>query len=295
MVNVQRHGQRSVAKTLIPLAVFLLVATRAAAQGVLEIPRQNSFQSGIGIVSGWKCTAGAITVSFNGGPQIPVVYGSDREDTRPVCNDANNGYVLLWNWNLLGDGRHTIQVFDDGVPFASATFTVVTPGEEFFTQGRATITVRNFPRTGETTTLRWQQSTQSFEMVARGAVTVSNVAGTYQYSGVLEANTCSVAPPSTQLAETIRITQQGAALTATTGFAGGVQLNGQLAPDQTFVLFSDPQETAFSAGCTQTLTVLVEGDFTTNVADTTFAYDFTGTCPITDCETIFLGSLTKTR
>jgi hypothetical protein len=51
----------------------------------------------------------------------------------------------------------------------------------------------------------------------------------------------------------------------------------------------------FSEGCTQTLTIAVEGDFTANVADTTFAYDFTGTCPVISCETIFLGSLTKTR
>jgi hypothetical protein len=276
------------------LLIFLFSPARVLAQGVLEVPQQNSFVNGIGNVVGWKCVAGVITVSFDGGQQIPVSYGSEREDTRPVCGDADNGFTLLWNWNLLGDGRHTAQVFDNGVPFASATFTVVTPEAEYFTKGRATVTVPDFPHAGETTTLRWQESTQSFVMVARGSVDVANIAGTYQYSSALTTNTCAFPPSDPPLQDTIRLTQKGAALTAITGFAGGLQLAGQIEPDETFVLSSGPQEAMLSGGCTQRLTVVVEGDFPANAIDTVFQYEFNGTsCAASNCESIFLGSWAK--
>ncbi|HEV8712584.1 MAG TPA: hypothetical protein VGX03_07125 [Candidatus Binatia bacterium] len=275
------------------LLSFPFVPARVLAQGALEVPRQNSFVNGIGNVVGWKCTAGVITVSFDGRPQIPVSYGSGREDTRPVCGDTDNGFTLLWNWNLLSDGRHTVRVFDDGVPFAEATFTVVTPGVEFFTKGRATVTVRNFPRTGETTTLRWQESTQSFVMVGRGSVDVENIAGTYQYSGALTTNTCSFSPTEPQLQDTFRLTQQGVTLTAITGLQGGLQLTGQIDPDETFILSSDPQETLLNDGCTQKLTVVVEGDFPANSIDTVFHYEINGACAASECQAIFLGSWSK--
>lgn len=277
----------------VTLLIFLFIPARALAQGVLEIPQQNGFLNGIGNVVGWKCVAGVITISFDGGPQIPVSYGSGREDTRPICGDANNGFTLLWNWNLLGDGRHTAQVFDDGVPFAKATFTVVTPGVQFFTKGRATVTVPDFPNAGETTTLRWQESTQSFVMVGRGSVDVDNIAGTYQYSSSLTTNTCTFSPTNPPLQDTIHLSQKGVALTAITGFAGGLELTGQLEPDQTFVLFSSPQEAPLNNGCTQRLTVVVEGDFSVNTIDTVFQYEFNGACAASACKSIFQGSWTK--
>ncbi|MEW6298897.1 MAG: hypothetical protein AB1671_14370 [Thermodesulfobacteriota bacterium] len=277
------------------LLSFTLIPALASAHGVLEIPQRNSFQAGVGVVSGWKCTAGTITVSFDGGPPIPAVYGSDRADTQPVCGDTDNGFVLSWNWNLLGDGRHAVAAFDNGVLFAYATFTVVTPGAEFFTTGRATVTVPNFPRTGETTTLRWQESTQSFVMVAKSPVDVRNIAGTYQYAGSLDANTCAFPPPGTRLTEAIHVSQQGAALTATTALAGGVQLSGHIEPDQTFVLFSNPRAAPSGDGCTQTLALVVEGNLSANSVDLTFDYDFTGPCPAAACKAIFLGSWAKER
>ena len=47
--------------------------------------------------------------------------------------NINNGFGLLFNWNLLGTGQHTIRVLADGGggEFARATFTVTTLGEEF--------------------------------------------------------------------------------------------------------------------------------------------------------------------
>jgi hypothetical protein len=43
------------------------------------------------------------------------------------------GQGMLWNWNLLGAGQHTVRVLADGVEFDSATFEVNTLGEEFVT------------------------------------------------------------------------------------------------------------------------------------------------------------------
>src|SRR5262249_18892816 len=95
------------------LLILLFGPARVLAQGVLEVPQQNSFVNGIGNVVGWKCTAGVITVSFDGGQQIPVSYGSGREDTRPVCGRADTGLTLLWNWNLLGGRLPTAPVLDN--------------------------------------------------------------------------------------------------------------------------------------------------------------------------------------
>ena len=37
---------------------------------VLENPAPSSFQSGIGVLSGWKCTVGTIIAQFDGGPSV---------------------------------------------------------------------------------------------------------------------------------------------------------------------------------------------------------------------------------
>ena len=99
----------------------------------LENPGDGQTYSGIGVISGWKCEAdGPLTVRFNGGRSIPLVYGSERTDTRSVCGDANNGFVAIWNWAHLGDGIHTARVYDNGVAFAETTFQVGTLGVEFW-------------------------------------------------------------------------------------------------------------------------------------------------------------------
>ena len=99
----------------------------------LENPGDKQVYSGIGAISGWKCeAAGPLTVRFNDGRSIPLVYGSERQDTRSVCGDANNGFVAIWNWGNLGDGIHTARVYDNGVAFAETTFQVGTMGVPFW-------------------------------------------------------------------------------------------------------------------------------------------------------------------
>src|SRR5262245_16548857 len=129
--------------------------------GVLENPPPGGFVSGISIISGWKCTAGTLTFTIDNGPLGNLVYGSSRSDT--PCTNLNNGFVVLWNWNLLGTGLHTIRVFDDGVQFAEATFTVTTLGEEFLRGAAGTYLLPNFD--GRNVIVQWQESLQNFVII----------------------------------------------------------------------------------------------------------------------------------
>ena len=130
--------------------------------GALENPGPASFQSGIGLVSGWVCAADVVELEINGGPRIAAAYGTDRADTAPRCGDRNNGFGLLFNWNLLGDGAHTVVAVADGVAFGRATFTVTTLGEEVLEGGQGKTVVADFPTPGEAVRLVWQQAQQNF-------------------------------------------------------------------------------------------------------------------------------------
>ena len=121
--------------------------------GILENPFSDSFQSGVGLFSGWVCDASQIEIEINDRPRLPAAYGTIRSDTAGVCGDTDNGFGLLFNWNLLGDGPHTVRAFADGIEFDSATFTVTTLGTEFLTGVRKTERLEDFPTRGETVTL----------------------------------------------------------------------------------------------------------------------------------------------
>lgn len=145
-------------------ALLFLFAPWASAEAArLENPGNDQFYSGIGAISGWKCdVSGPLTIRFNGGQPVSLIYGSERLDTRQVCGDMNNGFAVLWNWALLGDGRHTARVYDNGNLFAQATFEVRTLGTEFlrgFEGGNNT----GWP--GADLSFRWNESTQHFEVL----------------------------------------------------------------------------------------------------------------------------------
>ena len=130
--------------------------------GVLENPGPASFQSGLGLVSGWVCDAEVVELEINGGARIAAAYGTARADTAAVCGDADNGFGLLFNWNLLGDGTHTVVALADGEEFGRATFTVTTLGAEFVQGARGETVVTDFPSPGEDVHLIWQEATQNF-------------------------------------------------------------------------------------------------------------------------------------
>lgn len=132
------------------------------AQAVLEVPSPGSMESGVKLIQGWRCEPALIQVQIDAGPLFTAAYGTSRNDTIGVCGDAENGWGLTFNWNLSGDGMHTIRAFADGVEFGSATFSVQTLGAEFLTGLTGSVIVQDFPETGKNVGLEWQQSSQNF-------------------------------------------------------------------------------------------------------------------------------------
>jgi hypothetical protein len=139
-----------------------------AAQANLENPPSGtvSFQSGAGIISGWVCDANRIDIVFDGIHTLQAAYGTDRADTSSECDDANNGFGLLVNWNLLGDGTHTVQALRNGVVFGSATVVVHTFETQFLIGGKTDICrIPHVPMHDQDTFVQWQQSLQNFVIV----------------------------------------------------------------------------------------------------------------------------------
>ena len=134
-------------------------------QGYLENPGADSFQSGVGLLSGWVCEAERVEIELNGVPQ-EAAYGTERLDTAGVCGDTDNGFGLLFNWNLLGDGEHEVVAYVDDVEFGRATVRVTTLGVEFLRGAEGECVVDDFPALGQTVTLEWHQNSQNFVITA---------------------------------------------------------------------------------------------------------------------------------
>src|SRR5262245_20435943 len=87
-------------------------------QARLETPTPGSAQSGLGLVRGWVCNAKRVDLVFDTTTTVQAAYGTSRGDTTSRCGDDNNGFDYQVNWNLLGNGPHTVQALADGVEFA---------------------------------------------------------------------------------------------------------------------------------------------------------------------------------
>ena len=134
--------------------------------GYLENPGANSFQSGVGVLSGWVCEAEAVEVEIVQADgtvlRQAAAYGTERLDTDDICGDSDNGFGLLFNWNRLGDGDHTVIALVDDEELGRATVQVTTLGEESARGLVGECVVEDFPSPGETVTLEWQQGQQNF-------------------------------------------------------------------------------------------------------------------------------------
>lgn len=285
-------------KIIIVFCGFIFLPVLVFAQGQLEVPGSGSSQSGIGIVSGWKCAAGTVTVQFDNGPLYEAGYGTIRTDTQGVCGDSNNGWSFLWNWNKLGDGSHTVKVFDNGVQFGAATITVKTLGEEFRTGLSKTVTVLDFPSPGQSVTLQWQQGQQNFVIagVTGGGGTFPNVAGQYSVSLDFVTEDCNFlsVPPDlpTHLATTIGIAQNGENLIVT---SGSTTFTGKLETDSDFVVAS-PASINTAGTCTFGLVGGYAGNFADQqVAFVLLADRISGSCAGVSlpCSIGYFGSLNK--
>ena len=148
------------------LGLLLWAPSLALAQltATLEIPGDGDTLSGIGVISGWKCEATAITVVIDDGAPIPMLHGSERGDTSGVCGDTPNGFVAIFNWALLEEGEHDAVAYDNGEVFARSTFEVATTGVEFLADVDVRVRATDFPSPGETTWFQWNEGTQHLEI-----------------------------------------------------------------------------------------------------------------------------------
>ena len=140
-------------------------STVPAVHGFLENPSLGSYQSGISAVSGWVCDAEEIVIELNG-TEWKAGYGTTRTDTQGECGDTDNGFSLLFNWNLLGDGIHSVKAYADGVLFASTEVKVTTLGKEFV-RGVETFAAFTFEPFSEImyVNLEWWEPIQNFVIV----------------------------------------------------------------------------------------------------------------------------------
>ena len=136
--------------------------------GRLENPGPHAFQSGIGALWGWVCEAEQVEIEIETAQgeagQYMAAYGLERLDTLDACGDTDNGFVLLLNWNLLGDGQHTVTALVDGAELGRTTVRVTTLGQEFVEGAVGECVAEDFPQPGQSTLLEWQQNSQNFVM-----------------------------------------------------------------------------------------------------------------------------------
>jgi len=138
--------------------------------GRLENPGPHSFQSGTGALWGWVCDAEMVEIEIESaqGEVEPYLaaYGLERLDTLDICGDVDNGFVLLFNWNRLGDGDHSVTAVVDGIELGRARVRVTTVGEgaeqEVLEGVAGECVAEDFPHQGQRTRLEWQESNQNF-------------------------------------------------------------------------------------------------------------------------------------
>ena len=156
-------------------------STAAEPTGFLENPGPNSFRSGIGLISGWVCEADEVEIEIeteSGAVRRErAAYGTERLDTLAACGDTDNGFGLLFNWNRLGDGEHTVVASVDGMELGRATVMVTTLDEEFLRDVAGECLVADFPLPGETVTLEWQETQQNFVIASDPRPDGANLAG----------------------------------------------------------------------------------------------------------------------
>ena len=151
-----------------PQLVGIPSVPAASLTGVLENPAPYSFQSGIGVISGWVCEAEVVEIELGHLGRQVAAYGTERVDTayteagEMVCGDTDNGFGLLFNWNRLGAGEHVVVARVDGIELGRTTVRVTRLGTNFLENVTGTCEATDFPETGQTVTLTWQEAQQNF-------------------------------------------------------------------------------------------------------------------------------------
>ena len=80
-----------------------------------------------------------------------------------ICGRTDTGYSLLFNYNDLAPGSHSISAFGDGQLLETKQFNTIQSGGSAFVTGISkTATISDFPSSGKTATLQWSQAKQNF-------------------------------------------------------------------------------------------------------------------------------------
>lgn len=144
---------------------FTVLTLEQAGKAFIENPPQGSAQSGVGLISGWACVADRVEISIDGGERVRVGGESARGDVVSVCGHRNAGFSQLLNFNLLGAGEHTLQLFVKGVAIGEPTrFTVVIPAGEFIRGLKRESVINDFPSAGKNAIIDWRESEQNFRL-----------------------------------------------------------------------------------------------------------------------------------
>lgn len=86
---------------------------------VVDVPQSGSVQSGIGLIHGWVCGGGSVTVEIDGQPFASVTADAPRWDVAqafPECGPSS-GFGIPMNWGNLPAGPHRLNVNGVEVPF----------------------------------------------------------------------------------------------------------------------------------------------------------------------------------
>ena len=165
----QFSGELSLGGRVVPLRIIVgsgFYPSAGGTGGVLENPSPDSSQSGVGALWGWVCHAELVELEIETErgevERYLAAYGLERPDTLETCGDVDNGFEMVFNWNRLGAGEHTVTALADGVELGRATVWVTTLGQEFLQEVAGECMVPNFPHSGQTATLEWQQESQNF-------------------------------------------------------------------------------------------------------------------------------------
>lgn len=134
--------------------------------GVLGTPNDGGVVSGVGTISGYHCSSPNLEILIDGVSAGKAGTGTTLLGTRSICGHTNTGFSLLYNFNNLDEGQHSVTVLAEGKEFGRATFrTVRSGGVPWLTGVDKTIAVTDFPVPGKSTTLNWMQSFQNFMAV----------------------------------------------------------------------------------------------------------------------------------
>jgi hypothetical protein len=146
-----------------PAGAMAAPVQAAANVGVVGTPVAGSTVSGVGVISGYHCTSHNIRVYIDGADIGRAGAGTTLLGTQEVCGHTDTGYSLLYNFNNLSNGPHTVTVYADGILLGSNSFTSVQSGGTPWLSGMSrTVTVADFPQAGQDATLEWVQSYQNF-------------------------------------------------------------------------------------------------------------------------------------